>query len=68
MFFDNPGFSFFVFLSSAIVLVVSFFLAFLIPGFAGLALGGNVALRLRLYKYDWIEEHPQAKRERGSLG
>ena len=62
LFFDNPGFSFFLFLHSAVTLAVSFFLAFLIPGVAGLALSGNVALRLRLYKYDWVEEHPEAKR------
>ena len=49
MFFDNPGFSFFLFLYSAVNLVLSFFLAFLLPGFAGVALAHNVALRLRLY-------------------
>jgi uncharacterized membrane protein YesL len=62
VFFDNPGFSVFLFLYSAVNLVLSFFLAFLIPGFAGVALAENVALRLRLYKYDWIEEHPDANR------
>jgi uncharacterized membrane protein YesL len=62
VFFDNPGFSIFLFLYSAVNLALSFFLAFLIPGFAGIALAENVALRLRLYKYDWIEEHPDAKR------
>jgi len=62
VFFDNPGFSVFLFLYSAVNLALSFFLAFLIPGFAGVALAENVALRLRLYKYDWIEEHPDANR------
>jgi uncharacterized membrane protein YesL len=62
IFFDNPGFSIFLFLYSAVTLALSLFLAFLIPGFAGVALAQNVALRLRLYKYDWLEEHPDANR------
>jgi hypothetical protein len=62
IFFDNPGFSLFLFIYSAINLALSGVLAFLVPGFAGLALAQNVALRLRLRKYDWIEEHPEAKR------
>lgn len=62
LFFDNPGFSLFLFLYSSVNFAVSFVLAFLIPGIAGLALAGNVALRLRLYKYDWAEEHPEANR------
>ena len=62
MFFDNPGFSVFMFLHCAATFVVSFFLAFLLPGFAGIALAQDVALRLRLYKYDWLEANPEAKR------
>jgi hypothetical protein len=62
MFFDNPGFSLFLFLYGAITLALSLFLAFLLPGFAGLALAHDDALRLRLYKYDWLEAHPDAKR------
>ena len=62
MFFDNPGFSIFLFLHCAVTFVVSFFLAFLLPGFAGIALTQDVALRLRLYKYDWLEVNPEAKR------
>jgi hypothetical protein len=62
IFFDNPGFSLFLFLYGAATLLVSLFLAFLIPGLAGLALAHDGALRLRLYKYDWLEAHPEAKR------
>jgi uncharacterized membrane protein YesL len=62
MFFDNPGFSIFLFFYTAVTLVISVFLAFLLPGFAGVALAQNVALRLRLVKYDWLETHPDAKR------
>jgi len=62
MFFDNPGFSIFLLLHSAVTLVISVFLAFLLPGFGGVALAQDVALRLRLYKYDWIEANPGANR------
>jgi hypothetical protein len=62
MFFDNPGFSVFLFLYCAVTLIISLFLAFLLPGFAGVALAQDVALRLRLYKYDWLEVNPEAKR------
>jgi hypothetical protein len=62
IFFDNPGFSIFLFLYSAVNIGLSLVLAFLLPGLAGVALALNVALRLRLYKYDWLEEHPEANR------
>jgi uncharacterized membrane protein YesL len=62
MFFDNPGFSIILFLHSSITMAISLFLAFLLPGFAGVALAQDVALRLRMYKYDWLEVHPDAKR------
>jgi len=64
IFFDNPGFSLFLFLYSAVSLVLSAFLAFLMPGFAGVALAGDVAIRLRMRKYDWLEEHPEARRRK----
>jgi hypothetical protein len=62
MFFDNPGFSVFLFLYSLVNLALSVALAFLIPGLAGVALSSDVALRLRMYKYDWLEEHPEGNR------
>jgi len=62
MFFDNPGFSIFLFLYSVVTLALSLVLAFLLPGFGGLALAQDVALRLRLNKYDWLEANPGAKR------
>ena len=57
IFFDNAGFSVFLFFYSLILAVLSVFLAFLIPGLAGIALAQNNAFRLRLYKYDWLEQH-----------
>lgn len=62
LFFDNALFSVFLFFYSILGLAFSVVLALLIPGFAGLALGIDDALKLRLYKYDWLEAHPGSKR------
>lgn len=64
LFFDNPGFSLFLFIYNLIGLVLSFFVAGLLPGLAGVALGSSDALRLRLYKYDWLEANPEANRKK----
>lgn len=58
IFFDNPGFSFVMGLYNLILLVVSLFLFFIMPGTSGITLSQMNALRLRLYKYDWLEENP----------
>jgi hypothetical protein len=63
IFLDNPGFSLFLFLYNLVGLALSFFLVGLLPGFAGVALAMDGALRLRLYKYDWLETHPEANRK-----
>ena len=57
IFFDNTWFSIFIFFYNLILTVLSL-LVFVLPGFAGIVLALNNALRLRLYKYDWMEEHP----------
>jgi len=62
LFFDNPLFSIFLLFYNAFCLALSLFTAFLMPGFAGLALSSDVALRLRLYKYDWLEGRPGSPR------
>ena len=54
---DNAGFSIFMFIYNLILIALSLFI-FLIPGFGGLTLAMNNALRLRMYKYDWLEKHP----------
>jgi len=64
LFFDNPGFSIALFIVAVITLVLSAFTAFLLPGLATLLLWWNVALKLRLYKYDWLEQNPGANRRR----
>jgi hypothetical protein len=61
-FFDNPLFSLFLALYNTVSLALSGFLAFLVPGFAGLALALDCAVRLRLYKYDWLEKNPGVSR------
>jgi hypothetical protein len=58
---DNPLFSLFLLVYNTLVLVISMFLAFLVPGPAALALNLNVAVKLRLYKYDWLEENPDSR-------
>jgi len=58
IFFDNPGFSIFVLINVIIITVLSAFLAFLIPGPAGVLLFLDQAVRLRLMKYDWLEDNP----------
>ncbi|MDR0567870.1 MAG: hypothetical protein LBG87_01505 [Spirochaetaceae bacterium] len=64
IFFDNPLFCVFSFLYSLATLAVSTFLAFLVPGPAGMLLYLDEALRLRLLKYDWLEANPDANRRK----
>lgn len=59
IFFDNPGFSLFMFFYSIALAVLSIFPLFLLPGISGLVLAQNEAFRLLMYKYDWIEQHPE---------
>lgn len=64
IFFDNTFFSIVVGVGTVAIFILSGFTAFLIPGITGLMLWQQVALKLRLYKYDYIEEHPDADRKR----
>ena len=64
IFFDNPMFSIFLFLHNFVMFLLSFFLAFLFPGPAGILLFIDQGLRLRLLKYDWLEENPEANRRK----
>jgi hypothetical protein len=58
---DNPLFSLFLLVYNTLVLALSMFLAFLAPGPAAVALNLNVAVKLRLYKYDWLEANPDSR-------
>ncbi len=64
VFFDNPGFSIGLAICSLIISAVSVFTALLLPGIATVLLWWNVAFKLRLYKYDWLEQNPGANRRR----
>ncbi len=65
IFFDNIGFSIFMLIYTLILCVITYFTATLIPGFAGILLSYNNAFRLRLYKYDWLEEHAEELKQQG---
>ena len=60
--FDNAGFAIGLALGAVVIVALSFFTAFLVPGVAGLAIWYHTAVRLRLYKYDYLEEHPDTDR------
>jgi hypothetical protein len=57
---DNGVFSLFMFFYNLVTLVLSVILALLLPGFAGMALALDDGIRLRVLKYDWREQNPQA--------
>jgi hypothetical protein len=62
LFVDNPLFTLGLFLGSLLVFALSAFTAFLLPGIAAILLWQNIALKLRLYKYDHLEKHPEDRR------
>jgi uncharacterized membrane protein YesL len=62
IFFDNTFFAIVVAVGSLAVIAVSALTALLIPGVTGLLLWHQVSLKLRLYKYDYLEEHSDANK------
>lgn len=58
-FIDNIGFSIFFFLYTIFLYIVSFIIILLVPGFAGVVLAQCNAVKLRMYKYDWMEENKE---------
>jgi len=64
IFFDNPGMAFFSLIHNTVVLIFSALLAFLFPGPCGILLFLDEALRLRLFKYDWLEANPGSDRRK----
>lgn len=65
--FDNLFFTLFLGIYSVFLAVVSALLVFLAPGISGIILAHNNALRLRLYKYDWIEENPEIAKSKRKI-
>lgn len=67
-FFDNPLFSIFLLLYNLVLTILSIPVFLVIPSFSGIALAQMNAVRLRLYKYDYIAEHPElTKKQRKKL-
>ncbi|MBQ4379181.1 MAG: hypothetical protein II821_08315 [Treponema sp.] len=56
IFYDNVGFSIELFLYNSVLFVLSCVTFMIIPGLNGILLSSTNALRIRLYKYDWIEK------------
>ena len=63
LFFDNVGFTIALFLNNLLLILISIFTIGLIPSISGITLANTNALRLRLYKYDWIEVNPRLTKE-----
>jgi hypothetical protein len=61
IFIDNPGFSIGLFIGAIIISILSIFTFFLVPGMSGVLLWLNAGMKLRLYKYDYLEIHPEAR-------
>lgn len=69
IFLDNTGFSVWMGIHNLILTAASVLLIGLFPSFAGILIAKTNALRLRLYKYDYLEEHPEltTKAERRNI-
>lgn len=64
IFFDNIGISIFLLVYTIINSIISIFTAFLIPGFASIFMMHQIALKLILLKYDYLEENSDADRRK----
>ena len=60
MFLDNAFFTILLFFITILSLALSFFTFLLIPGIAFVMILLNTGLKLRLLKYDYLEENPDA--------
>lgn len=63
--FDNTGFTFAVTLYNLVMLVLSVACIGFFPSMGGILIGNTNALRILLYKYDYLEEHPELQGKRG---
>ncbi|MCK4514462.1 MAG: hypothetical protein KAU31_04345, partial [Spirochaetaceae bacterium] len=62
--FDNTMFTVVVAIGTIVTTGISVFTALLIPGLMGVLIWHQVGLKLRVYKYDYLEEHPEANRRK----
>lgn len=69
IFFDNTAFTIGMAIYNLLLLVFSIACIGFFPSMAGITIANTNALRLRLYKYDYLEEHPElkTKRERSKI-
>lgn len=67
--FDNTGFSLLMGLYNLVLLVLSVVCIGFFPSMTGLLIADTNALRVLLYKYDYLEEHPEltTKKERRQI-
>lgn len=61
IFFDNTGFTILVSLYNLLCTIISIVFVGFIPAWTGILINNTNALRIRLYKYDYLEEHPELK-------
>jgi uncharacterized membrane protein YesL len=61
--FDNTAYAVGSLIVTVFLALVSVVTAFLIPGIMGILVWQQGGLKLRLYKYDYFEEHPDASRK-----
>ena len=64
IFMDNTGFSIFMALHNLILTALSVLPIGFFPSIAGINIAKLNAFRLRMYKYDYLEEHPELKTPR----
>ena len=64
VFFDNTVFSLVIAIGTIATFIVSGFTAFLLPGITTILIWHQAALKLRLLKYDYLEENPEADRKK----
>lgn len=67
--FDNTGYTVLVAIYNIVLIIFSILFIGFFPSFTGILIANTNALRLRLYKYDYLEEHPelQTKKERRQI-
>ena len=57
--FDNTGFSLLMALYNLVLIILSVVCIGFFPSMAGILIANTNALRILLYKYDYLEEHPE---------
>ncbi len=60
LFFDNTLLTLVLGFGSLILVLLSSLTAFILPGMGTILIWHQVGLKLRLYKYDYLEKHPEA--------